>query len=96
MVDVKLAGIARRVAWFQEPEATLAHTDDFLCRVMALATWEDTLFCMEHYGRDRFRKALRRAPPGLFTPRAWNYWTLKLEVEAELPRRELPVDATHS
>lgn len=87
---MELREIAERVAWFQKPEQTLANTEDFLCRVMALGTWEDTIFCLERFGKESFRRALRHAPSGVFSPRAWNYWSLKLETPLPPPRRKIP------
>ena len=87
-----LAAIARRVCWWEPVAATLANTPLFLCRVMALGTWEDICIALGHYGRDAFREALQNAPPGLFDPRSWHYWhhRLKLLPVPSLPQRVIP------
>jgi hypothetical protein len=69
-----LQAIAARVCWWQPAKETLSDTPLFLCRVMALGTWDDTVFCLGHFGRDAFRSALRSAPPGIIDIRSWHYW----------------------
>jgi len=85
-----LRSIAARVCWWQPPEATLADTPLFLCRVMTFGTWDDAGFCLEHFGREAFKSALRAAPPGLLDPRSWHYWHNRLGM---LPVPEPPVRA---
>lgn len=91
-VSLHLAAIARRVCWWEPIAATLENTPLFLCRIMALGTWEDICIALDHYGRDAFREALQNAPPGLFDPRSWHYWhhRLKLLPVPSLPERVFP------
>jgi hypothetical protein len=70
--SLHLAAIARRVCWWEPVAATLENPPLFLCRIMALGTWEDICIALDHYGRDAFREALQNAPPGLFDPRSWH------------------------
>jgi hypothetical protein len=88
----QLAAIARRVCWWQPAASTLKDTPVFLCRIMALGTWEDTCIALERYGRNAFREALQNAPPGLFDPRSWHYWHHRLELlpVPSLPERVIP------
>jgi len=88
----QLAAIARRVCWWEPAASTLQDTPVFLCRIMALGTWEDTCIALEHYGRNAFREALQNAPPGLFDPRSWHYWHHRLELlpVPSLPERAIP------
>jgi len=90
--SLHLAAIARRVCWWEPVAATLENTPLFLCRIMALGTWEDICIALDHYGRDAFREALQNAPPGLFDPRSWHYWhhRLKLLPVPSLPERAIP------
>ncbi len=87
-----LAAIARRVCWWEPVAATLENTPLFLCRIMALGTWEDIRIALDHYGRDAFREALQNAPPGLFDPRSWHYWHHRLQLlpVPSLPQRVIP------
>jgi hypothetical protein len=85
-----LEAIAARVCWWQPAGVTLKDTPLFLCRVMTFGTWEDACFCLDRFGRDAFRNALRSAPPGLLDPRSWHYWHHRLGV---LPVPAPPVRA---
>jgi len=76
----RLRAIAARVCWWQGAGETLEERPLFLCRVMALGTWEDVCFCLDRFGKDAFRAALRSAPPGLMDRRSWHYWHHRLGV----------------
>lgn len=73
-----LEDVARSVNWYTPPAQVLANQNLFLCEVMARGTLEDILVVRKHYSWDAFTQAYQHAPPGLFTPRAWAYWGLKL------------------
>jgi|GEM_PF-2623197 len=61
------AVIARRVAWWKEPEETLASTDDYLCRVMTWGTFEDCMATLALPTRDAVTQIedMRRLAPTL-------------------------------
>ena len=90
--DERLAAIARRVAWWQEPEKTLARPLDFVARVMAAGSRAEIRDVERFFGRGALRDSLTRASPGIFDRRAWNYWLLVLGLERStpLPARHLP------
>jgi hypothetical protein len=85
----QLERIAREVVWWEPSEVTLADRNDFLCRVMARAFWDDLNHVEEIYGEDAFREALRRAKPGVFDSASWHYWHIRLGCEPvpEMPQR---------
>jgi hypothetical protein len=87
-----LGAIARRVCWWEPVGATLENTPLFLCRIMALGTWEDISIALDHYAKHAFRVALQNAPPGLFDPRSWHYWHHRLQLlpVPSLPQRVIP------
>jgi hypothetical protein len=87
-----LAAIAARVCWWEPSAATLKNTPLFLCRVMALGTWEDIRIVLDHYGKDAFREALKDAPAGAFDARSWHYWHNRLNLlpVPSLPQRAIP------
>ncbi|MEI8343226.1 MAG: hypothetical protein WCH43_17015, partial [Verrucomicrobiota bacterium] len=85
-----LAAVARRVCWWEPADVTMENTPVFLCRVMALGTWEGICLAIDNYGREAFRQALQTAPPGLFDNRSWHYWHHRLGL---LPVLSLPVRA---
>lgn len=74
----ELLAVAKRMVWFKPPEETLRDASLFLGYLMIYGTIEDLRVAMEHYGEDAFRTALAEANPGLFDPRSWTYWHLRL------------------
>lgn len=91
-MDANLLRIARRVVWWEPPEHVLTREDDFLCRVMARGTLEDVNYVEAAFGRDRLRRALTSAPPGVIDPRSWHYWHARLGLgpAGPLPERRFP------
>jgi hypothetical protein len=55
---------------------------------MARGSLEDIITVQEHYSQDDFRNAYLKAPPGLFTKRAWAYWGLMLLGKPDRPLPE--------
>jgi len=72
----ELVQIAKRVAWFDEPEAILENPLLFLAQVMTHGTLADVVFAKKAFGLKMFREALEVAPPGVFDERSWAYWNL--------------------
>ena len=72
----KLLRVARRIIWFDPPEQTLTDPVRFLAYVMVFGTVEDLRALDGIVGKDQYREALERAPPGIFDPRSWAYWNL--------------------
>lgn len=84
-----LRSIAREVVWWQDPETTLSDPVFFLCKVMALGTWEDIGRVEPVYGESAFRHALSRCRAGAMDARSWHYWHHRLGISPvpEMPRR---------
>jgi hypothetical protein len=72
----ELLRVARRVVWFDAPEKVLADPVRFLVHVMMFGTVEDLQALRGIVGKDDYREALERAPPGIFDARSWSYWNL--------------------
>lgn len=89
--DPRLQQIARRVKWWEPAAETLSDQDDFLCRVMNLATWDDIEYVNQKFGDDALRAALRRCKSGVMDRRSWNYWHIRLGMDAipAMPQRIL-------
>ncbi len=85
-----LIEVARRVVWFEEPAAALADPARFLAYVMTYGTVADLAALRGVVGKDDYRDALDRAPPGIFDARSWAYWNL---VCNRRPAPPLPVRA---
>jgi hypothetical protein len=87
-MDIDVEEVARRVNWYTDPGQLLSNPDLFLCQVMARGTIDDIVTTQRHYSSEEFRKAYLRAPPGLFSRRAWAYWGLMLLDDPKYPLPE--------
>jgi hypothetical protein len=79
----RLAAIARRVAWWDEPERTQARPELFIARVLGRGSVPDILDIEAEYGRAQMRRAVQRAPAAVLDERARNYWELMLDLPSE-------------
>jgi len=74
----ELAKVAQRVVWFENPEEVLGDSVQFVAHAMTYGTHEDMKVVRRYLSDDELREALAKAPPGIFDPRSWAYWHLKL------------------
>jgi hypothetical protein len=90
--EERIAEIARRIVWWQEPGPTLARPLGFVARVMASGSLEEVRDVEMFFGRRALGEALTKATPGLFDRRSWNYWLLVLGLDraTPLPARRVP------
>lgn len=90
--EARIAEIARRIVWWQEPGPTLARPLGFVARVMASGSLEEVRDVEMFFGRRALLEALVKATPGLFDRRSWNYWLLVLGLDRTmpLPARRVP------
>ena len=87
-VNGETEAIARRVVWFESPEAALADPVRLMAYAMARATHEDMRVLRRYVSDDDFREALDKAPPGIIDPRSWAYWNNKF---GRYPAPPMPV-----
>ena len=92
LTNERMASVARRLVWWQEPDRTLARPLEFVARVMATGSLDEIRDVERFFGRATFREAVAKAPPGVFDPRSWNYWLLVLGLDrtTPLPERRVP------
>lgn len=90
----EIEAIARRVVWFESPSQSTADTIRFLAYAMTYGDDADMREIRRHLSDDDLRKALDRAPAGIFDPRSWAYWNLKLGryPTPPLPERVIPAN----
>ena len=94
MLDPKLIELARRVNWYEPPEAVAADTRTLLAHTMARGSAADIVQAQALFSEEQFRDAYRTAPPGLFSGPHWAYWGLMLLGDPEaLPFPVLNPDA---
>jgi hypothetical protein len=89
----KIDEIARRVVWFERPAQSLADVARFVAYAMTYGNDADMREIHQHLSDDELREALDQAPAGVFDPRSWAYWNLKLGryPTPPMPERKLPV-----
>lgn len=86
-----LEGAARRLIWWKTPEEALRDRARLLAQIMTYGDLEDVRAMLAATTEDELREVLRHAPAGVFDPRSWNYWHLRLGMPpAPLPLRRLP------
>ncbi|GJL49504.1 hypothetical protein [Nitrospira sp. M1] len=74
----ELVKVAERVIWFEKPEEALTDPIRFVTYAMTYGTHEDMKVIKQYLSDDDLREVLAKAPPGIFDPRSWAYWHLKL------------------
>jgi len=72
----EMLAVARRLVWFEAPQAALSDSVRFMAYAMARATHEDMTEMRCHVSDADFVEALDHAPPGIIDPRSWSYWSL--------------------
>ncbi len=77
--------IARRAAWWQEPERTLTRPLIFVANVLARGTLDEVAEVERYYGPSALCRAVLEAPAGIFDRRAWNFWLLALGLDRSTP-----------
>ncbi|MGO4716342.1 hypothetical protein [Bradyrhizobium sp. 2TAF24] len=95
-----IADLSRKYIWW-EPVNGSSHSDDrVIAQAMNLATFEDVVRLEQIIGRDRLVDLMRRAEPGWFSERSWEFWRGRLSfstggsIANEPPRRALDAAAS--
>ena len=80
--------LARRLVWFEPPEAALADPVRFMAYAFARATHEDMNIIRRYLDEADFAEALENAPPGIIDARSWAFWNSKV---GRYPAPPMPV-----
>lgn len=90
--DESAPSMARKYVWWQPPERTLTDRPLFLAQMMNLGTADDLRWLLSLVSDSELREVLRDPPVGIFNPRSWSFWHLRLGLTPtpELPVRRLP------
>lgn len=83
--DARLAGIARRVAWWDSAERTRSRPQVFVARVLAHGSAEDIVDVTAAYGPAILRRAVTSAPASLLDAKSRRYWELVLDLPHTAP-----------
>lgn len=92
----EIESIARRVVWFEGPTQAIADAHRFIAYAMTYGDDADMRLIRQFVSDDELRNALDHAPAGVFDPRSWAYWNLRLGryPAPPMPERRLPREAT--
>jgi hypothetical protein len=88
---VELLRVAKKVAWYDSPERTLADLQIFLTQLMVYGSPADVAVVERYVPAEEFRKVLENAPAGVYTQDAWERWHRRFGLPVPpLPRRRFP------
>jgi hypothetical protein len=74
----ELENVARNTVWFKSPAEALGDPFHFVAHVLTFGTYEDVVILRRYISDSELREAIDHAPPGIFDPRSWSYWNLKI------------------
>lgn len=87
----ELERVARNTVWFKTPAEAIANPYHLIAHVLTFGMYEDVKILRRYLTEEEFREAIEQAPPGIFDPRSWAYWNLKIGryPAPPLPKRNL-------
>ncbi len=77
-INADLVRISLRTVWFRTPEEAVADPVHLIAHVLTYGTHEDVETLRRYVCDEELSDAIRNAPPGIFDPRSWAYWNLKI------------------
>jgi hypothetical protein len=88
----ELENVAQRTVWFKSPAEALDQPYHLVAHVLTFGTHEDVTTLRRYISDDELLEALDHAPPGIFDPRSWAYWNLKMGryPTPKIPKRFIP------
>ena len=87
----ELVRVAKKVVWYDLPEATLADLPTFLAHVMVYGSASDVATVERYVAPEEFRRVLENAPAGVFAEDVWRRWHERFGMPVPpLPRRRFP------
>jgi len=84
----ELEAVARRTVWFKPPAEAIESPIHFIAHVLTYGTHEDVVTLRKYISDDELAEAVEHAPAGIFDPRSWAYWNLKI---GRYPAPALPI-----
>ena len=89
-----LAQFARKYLWWEPLGGEPFAEDRIIAQTMNLGTYDDICLLERAIGRPRLIEIMRRAEPGWFNDRSWEFWRGRLSfatgesIPQQPPRRE--------
>jgi hypothetical protein len=73
-----LYAVAERTVWFKPPADAINYPLHFIAHVLTYGLHEDVTTLRQYISDEELAEAIINAPPGIFDPRSWAYWNLKI------------------
>lgn len=85
-----LIQLAKRYVWWESTKWALEHPNILIATVMNQGTWTDIQLLRKNIGDKPLQQVLKKAPPGYFHYRSWDYWHHKFHMTPipKLPKRK--------
>ncbi len=83
-----LKAVIRRTIWFKSPEEACELPDHLIAHILTYGTHEDVSVLKKYISFAELKTAIENAPAGIFDPRSWAYWNLKI---GKYPAPALPM-----
>jgi hypothetical protein len=74
----ELENVARNTVWFKPPADAIDEPFHLVAHVLTFGTHEDVTTLRKYISDSELQEAIDHAPPGIFDPRSWAYWNLKI------------------
>lgn len=89
----ELEAVARKTVWFKSPAEAIDRPFHFVAHVLTFGTHDDVRTLRRYLSEEELREAIDNAPAGVFDPRSWAYWNLKIGryPAPPIPKRALPL-----
>ena len=95
MTHDNLKVFAKKYIWWKTPDIAIERPDHVLAQVMNLGTFEDIVLLSKLAGNESLIQVLKKAEPGWFSRKSWNFWHYKLGLShlgevPPIPQRIIP------
>jgi hypothetical protein len=74
----ELEDVARNTVWFKSPADALDEPFHLIAHVLTYGTHHDVMTLRKYISDTDLREAIDNSPAGIFDPRSWAYWNLKI------------------
>ena len=86
-VPIALVEAQRQLFWDHRLSPPAIDSYRFILKVMEIGTWDMVEALESTFPKSRLIEALQSASCGALSPRSWNFWCLRLEIDLPYPSR---------
>lgn len=81
-----LEDVAKRLIWWLPPDEAIKNENRLIAQIMTFGDIDDTQVLLDRFSKQKLKTVLADPPIGVFSPQAWSYWHIVLDV----PMRAMP------